>query len=159
MVSDAVAGPEAPVRRWQPVEAPVPVLLGAGAVVVALTVAGRLLGQTGPTPGSAGHDRDHGGGLHPARRVRGRRLPGHPLGRLMVLAGLAAALNALAVSWSALLLAAWLSQWTWWLPWRSSRSCCCSSQTASCRPRGGDRWLVVLVGALSSAPSRSRPPP
>ena len=46
-----------------------------------------------------------------------RRLPGHPLGRLMVLAGLAAALNALAVSWSALLVAAWLSQWTWWVPW------------------------------------------
>jgi two-component system NarL family sensor kinase len=117
MVSDAVAGPEAPVRRWQPVEAPVPVLLGAGAVVVALTVAGRLLGQTGPTPGTPSMTATMAVAFTPLGVFVSRRLPGHPLGRLMVLAGLAAALNALAVSWSALLVAAWLSQWTWWVPW------------------------------------------
>jgi hypothetical protein len=51
VASDALAGPDAPIGRWQPARAPLPVLLGAGAAIVALAIAGRLLGQTDATPG------------------------------------------------------------------------------------------------------------
>jgi signal transduction histidine kinase len=43
-------------------------------------------------------------------------VPRHPVGRLMVAAGAAAALALLAFSWAAWLPAAWLSQWAWWPP-------------------------------------------
>jgi signal transduction histidine kinase len=45
-----------------------------------------------------------------------RRVPGHPLGRLMLLSGVSATLATLAVCWSAYTGAAWVSQWLWWPP-------------------------------------------
>ncbi len=117
MTSDALAGPDAPVGRWQPARVPLPVLFGVGAAIVALAVAGRLLGQTDATPGTATMTATMAVAFTPLGVFVTRRLPRHPLGALMLLAGLAAALNALAVSWSTLLVAAWLSQWTWWVPW------------------------------------------
>jgi two-component system, NarL family, sensor kinase len=45
-----------------------------------------------------------------------RRRPGHPVGRLMLAAGLVASVAALSVAWSAWVPAAWLSQWAWWPP-------------------------------------------
>ncbi|WP_229068762.1 sensor histidine kinase [Actinoplanes sp. DH11] len=41
---------------------------------------------------------------------------GHVVGRLMILAGLAACVALLGASWSTALPAAWLSQWSWWPP-------------------------------------------
>ena len=96
---------------------PVPLLLVAGAGLVALAVAGRVLGWTGEQPGAATMTATMAAAFVPLGVFITRHLPGHPLGRLMTLAGLAAAVNALAVSWSAVLAAAWLSQWSWWVPW------------------------------------------
>ena len=98
-------------------DVPVAVLLVAGAALVALAGAGLLLGRSGPAPELTAMTATMAAAFTPLGVFVSRRLPGHPLGRLMVLAGLAAALNALAVSWSALLPAAWLSQWTWWVAW------------------------------------------
>lgn len=111
-----VAAPSAAGRR-RLADVPVPVLIGVGAGLVALVVAGRLLGRTGPTPGAATMTATMAAAFTPLGVFVARRLPGHPLGLLMLVAGLAAAVNAVAVAWSALLAAAWLSQWTWWVPW------------------------------------------
>jgi signal transduction histidine kinase len=44
-------------------------------------------------------------------------VPGHPVGRLMVAAGLVSAVAVLALSWPRLTPVAWLSQWLWWPPY------------------------------------------
>ncbi|QDY11509.1 sensor histidine kinase [Micromonospora sp. HM134] len=44
-------------------------------------------------------------------------LPGHPVGRLMLAAGLVAGTAVLALSWPALTPVAWLGQWLWWPPY------------------------------------------
>lgn len=44
-------------------------------------------------------------------------LPGHPVGRLMLAAGLVAGTAVLALSWPAVTPLAWLGQWLWWPPY------------------------------------------
>ncbi|MBW4705506.1 sensor histidine kinase [Micromonospora sp. RL09-050-HVF-A] len=44
-------------------------------------------------------------------------LPGHPVGRLMLAAGLVAGAAVLALSWPAVTPLAWLGQWLWWPPY------------------------------------------
>ena len=44
-------------------------------------------------------------------------VPGHPVGRLMLAAGLGATVAVLALSWSSWLPLAWLGQWLWWPPY------------------------------------------
>ncbi|MFY1635066.1 histidine kinase [Solwaraspora sp. WMMB335] len=44
-------------------------------------------------------------------------MPGHPVGRLMLAAGLTATVEVVALSWSAWLPLAWLAQWLWWPPY------------------------------------------
>ena len=66
-------------------------LLGAGAAIVALAIAGRLLGQTDATPGTATMTATMAVAFTPLGVFVTRRLPRHPLGALMLLAGLAAA--------------------------------------------------------------------
>ncbi|MBN9101402.1 MULTISPECIES: sensor histidine kinase [unclassified Pseudonocardia] len=95
---------------------PVPVLAAAAAVLVAAGVAGPLLGRSGPAPGTAAMPVTMALAFTPLGVFVTRRLRGHPLGRLMLLTGLGATVAALAVSWTAWLPAAWLSQWTWWPP-------------------------------------------
>ena len=123
---------------------PLPVLFGVGAAIGSATVAGRLLGQTDATPGTATMTATMAVAFTPLGCFVTRRLPRHPLGALMLLAGLAAALNAPAVSWSTLLVAAWLSQWTWWVPWALVPVLLLLFLDGQCRPtvalaRGGAR--------------------
>ena len=76
MTSDALAGPDAPVGRWQPARVPLPVLFGVGAAIVALAVAGRLLGQTDATPGTATMTATMAVAFTPLGVFVTRRLPG-----------------------------------------------------------------------------------
>lgn len=95
---------------------PVWVLVTAGTGLIAFGLAGVLAGQTGPAPGTAALPTSMAVAFTPLGVFVTRRLPGHPLGRLMLLAGLSATVAALAVAWAAVLPAAWLSQWSWWPP-------------------------------------------
>lgn len=95
---------------------PVPVLAAAVLAVVALGVCGPLTGHTAPDTNPAAMPVALAVGFAPLGTFVLRRRPGHPVGRLMLAAGLVATLAALAVAWSAWLPAAWLSQWAWWPP-------------------------------------------
>ncbi len=95
---------------------PVGVLAAAGVALVAFGAAGALAGQAGPAPGAAVLPTTMAVAFTPLGVFVTRRLPGHPLGRLMLAIGLCAAVAAVAVAWAATLPAAWLSQWTWWPP-------------------------------------------
>jgi signal transduction histidine kinase len=92
---------------------PVPFLFGGAAALVALAVAGTLLGQRGASPGPIGMTVALALSFGPLGIFVLRRLPGQLLGRLMISCGLTAAVAAVAVCWSALLVPAWLSQWLW----------------------------------------------
>lgn len=98
------------------VELPVWVLVTAGISLLAFGLAGVLSGQTGPVPGTAALPTSMAAAFTPLGVFITRRMPGHPLGRLMLLVGLSATVAALAVAWAATLPAAWLSQWSWWPP-------------------------------------------
>ncbi|GAA2544220.1 sensor histidine kinase [Pseudonocardia hydrocarbonoxydans] len=98
------------------VDLPVRVLVAAGIGLVAFGLAGVLTGQTGPVPGTAALPTSMAVAFTPLGVFVTRRMPGHPLGRLMLLVGLSATVAALAVAWAAALPAAWLSQWSWWPP-------------------------------------------
>jgi signal transduction histidine kinase len=95
---------------------PVPVLVGLGAAVAAAAAAGSLLGGSPPSPGSA-MTAVLALAFTPLAVLVLRRLPRHPLGRLMLAVGVTSALAAAAVSWSTLPAAAWLSQWLWLPAW------------------------------------------
>ncbi|WP_432904745.1 GAF domain-containing sensor histidine kinase [Micromonospora matsumotoense] len=97
--------------------APRRVLAGVGLVVAVLVLVGQW---RDPYPASLGPAALTGtiavaftalGGLVLAG------LPGQPVGRLMVAAGLVAGAAVLALSWSAVTPLAWLSQWLWWPPY------------------------------------------
>ena len=95
---------------------PVPVLVGLGAAAAAAAAAGSLLGGSPPSPGSA-MTAVLALAFTPLAVLVLRRLPRHPLGRLMLAVGATSALAAAAVSWSTLPAAAWLSQWLWLPAW------------------------------------------
>ncbi|MEU7980641.1 histidine kinase [Micromonospora sp. NPDC049081] len=93
------------------------VLAGAGLVVAGLVLAGQWWY---PQPAALGPAALTGtiavaftalGGLVLAG------LPGHPVGRLMLAAGLVAGAAVLALSWPAVTPLAWLGQWLWWPPY------------------------------------------
>ncbi|HEY5785031.1 MAG TPA: histidine kinase [Microlunatus sp.] len=88
----------------------------AVAGVVLLAATGRLLGEQGQTPGPVWMSVALAVSFTPLAWFVLRRAPGHPLGRLMAVTGLAATAATLAVCWSAFAPIAWLSQWLWWPP-------------------------------------------
>ena len=98
------------------VELPVPALAAAALGLIALALAGAVLGERGPTPGPVGMTATLAFTFAPFGVFVLRRLPGHPLGRLMLFTGVTAAVATLSVCWSALVPVAWLSQWSWWPP-------------------------------------------
>ncbi|WFG43618.1 sensor histidine kinase [Pseudonocardia alni] len=83
----------------------------AGIGAAALVGAGHLAGGTLPGPSAV-----LAAGFGPLGLFVLRRLPGHPVGRLMAGAGAAAAAGALATAWTTWTPAAWVSQWAWWPP-------------------------------------------
>jgi two-component system, NarL family, sensor kinase len=90
----------------------VPVLLALGAALAAAAAAGPLVAAPPPSPG-AEMPVVLALSFIPLAVLVLRRLPGHPVGRLMLLVGGLAYLAAAAVAWSAFLPAAWLSRWLW----------------------------------------------
>jgi signal transduction histidine kinase len=110
----AVSRPTTARRRL--VELPVAVLVGLGVVALAAAVAGYLLGGRDATPGPVALTAVLACSCAPLGIFVLRRLPGHPLGRLMTFSGVGAVAATLAVCWSSWLPAAWLSQWAWWPP-------------------------------------------
>jgi two-component system, NarL family, sensor kinase len=101
-------------RRW--VALPVPVLVGIAIAATASVTIGFITGQTDDPPGSAVTAATAAVTFTPLGVFIMRRLPGHRLGPLMTAVGLSAAVAALSVAWSSWLAAAWLSQWSWWVP-------------------------------------------
>jgi two-component system, NarL family, sensor kinase len=89
-------------------------LLGLG--LIALTVAGRVLDVGDPTGGPFAVSATLALSFTPMGLLVLVASPGHRVGRLMVAAGLAAAVASLAMSWSGWLPLAWLGQWAWWPP-------------------------------------------
>ena len=72
-------------------------------------------------------------------------VPGHPVGRLMLAAGLLATVAVIALSWSSWLPLAWLGQWLWWPPYTLV------FLALLVFPDGrlpGSRWRVVAVGLV-----------
>lgn len=100
----------------RPVELPGPALGASAVAVVAIGATGLLSGMSGPAPGSAALTASLALAFTPFGVFVARRMPGHPLGRLMLLVGATATVATLAVCWAALLPLAWLSQWSWWPP-------------------------------------------
>lgn len=98
------------------VDLPVPILGALGAALIGLAVAGVLLDQRGPHPGSVAMTATLALSFAPLGAFVLRRLPGHPIGRLMLLTGATAIVAAQSVCWSAAVPVAWLSQWSWWPP-------------------------------------------
>ena len=95
---------------------PVPVLGAIGFAVVLLGVGGVLTGHTASDANPAAMPVALAAGFTPLGVFVLRRRPGHPVGRLMLAAGLVASIAALSVAWSTWVPAAWLSQWAWWPP-------------------------------------------
>ncbi len=95
---------------------PLAVPLTVGVLVVILAVTGILLGQRVPGSGPIGMTVTMAGAFTPLAVLVLRRVPGHPLGVLMLLCGGLATGAVLAVCWSSLLVPAWFSQWLWLPP-------------------------------------------
>ncbi|GIJ27446.1 hypothetical protein Vqi01_26080 [Micromonospora qiuiae] len=75
-------------------------------------------------------------------------VPAHPVGRLMLAAGLVATVAVLALSWSSWLPLAWLGQWLWWPPYALV------FLALLVFPDGklpGPRWRVVAAGLVGCA--------
>ncbi|MEU6023299.1 histidine kinase [Micromonospora sp. NPDC047134] len=75
-------------------------------------------------------------------------VPGHPVGRLMLAAGLVATVAVLALSWSSWLPLAWLGQWLWWPPYTLVML------ALLVFPDGklpGPRWRIVAAGLIGCA--------
>lgn len=98
------------------VNLPVPVLVALGVALIALAASGPLLGKRGPVPEPIGMTATLAVTFAPLGVFVLRRLPGHPLGRLMLFTGATAAVATLSACWSAFVPMAWLSQWSWWPP-------------------------------------------
>ncbi|MFI9642993.1 sensor histidine kinase [Micromonospora sp. NPDC051925] len=100
-----------------PLSAPRRVLAAVGLVVAVLV----LIGQwRDPYPASAGPAALTGAIAISFTALGGLVLAGvprHPVGRLMVAAGLVAGVAVLALSWWTVTPLAWLSQWLWWPPY------------------------------------------
>ncbi|GAA3731654.1 hypothetical protein GCM10022225_11920 [Plantactinospora mayteni] len=101
-------------RRWPTRR--VAALVGA-AIVVALVVVGQYVSDRGLWVEQTGETAV----IAVAFTVLGVLvligMPGHLVGRLMLAAGGAASVAVLAESWGTWLPLAWLSQWTWWVPY------------------------------------------
>lgn len=91
-------------------------LIAGALAIAALAIAGVVLHERGPTPGPVWMTVTLALSFDPLAVFVLRRIPGHPVGRLMLLTGIAATIATLAICWSALLPLAWLSQWMWWPP-------------------------------------------
>ncbi|WP_307820988.1 sensor histidine kinase [Micromonospora humidisoli] len=93
------------------------VLAGAGLVVAGLVLAGQWWHPQPAALGPAALT----GTIAVAFTALGALvlagLPGHPVGRLMLAAGLVAGTAVLALSWPAVTPLAWLGQWLWWPPY------------------------------------------
>jgi signal transduction histidine kinase len=106
----------APVKPSRILALPVPVLLLSAAALTAAGTAGSVVATPAPSPG-VDMTVTLALAFTPLAVLVLRRLPGNPIGRLMLLAGGSATVAAAAVSWSAFLPAAWLSQWLWLPAW------------------------------------------
>lgn len=92
------------------------VLLLVAAILTAAGAAGFLVAEPAPSPGAA-MTVTLAVAFTPLAVLVLRRLPGNPIGRLMLLVGVLAALAAAAVSWSGFLPVAWSSKWLWLPAW------------------------------------------
>ncbi|MFY1691418.1 histidine kinase [Plantactinospora sp. WMMB782] len=101
-------------RRWPARR--VAALVGA-AVVVALAVTGQVINAGGTTLVLTGETAVIAVAFTAMGALTLVGVPGHLVGRLMLAAGGAASMAALAESWGNWLPAAWLSQWAWWPPY------------------------------------------
>lgn len=91
---------------------PVPVQLVAGAALAVVAAAGLLVAPPAPSPGAA-MTVTVAVAFLPLSVLVLRRVPGHPLGRLMLTVGALAYLASAAVGWSWWTPAAWASKWLW----------------------------------------------
>lgn len=118
MAPDRAPAGHSPLTAGRLVGLPVPVLAVPAAAVTALGVAGVALGRGVPsvapvTPVGAAF----AVAFVPFGIFVLRRVPGNPLGRLMLVGGLFAAVSAVSAAWSGVPPASWLVQWTWWPPY------------------------------------------
>ncbi|MHA6784518.1 sensor histidine kinase [Pseudonocardia saturnea] len=97
-------------------ELPPRTLLLIAAVLTAAGATGFLVAEPAPSPGAA-MTVTLALAFTPLAVLVLRRLPGNPIGLLMLLVGVLAAFAAAAVSWSAFLPVAWLSKWLWLPAW------------------------------------------
>lgn len=128
---------------------PVPVLLGAAAALAALAVAGPVLGAAGPVDArTAAVNVAFALSFTPLGVFVLRRLPDHPLGRLMLLGGGAAVVATLATAWSVLPPAQWLAEWTWTVPYAVVPVLLLLAPDGRLPSRRWRAPAVVLVGAV-----------
>lgn len=101
--------PLRPLRRWW--------LVGCGAVPVALVLLGLGWGQADPDVArSLWIPITVAVSFTPLALFILRQVPRHPIGRLMLTAGMTSTLDVIAICWSLWTPAAWLAQWLWWPP-------------------------------------------
>ncbi len=91
-------------------------LVGTGALLVGLALLGLALGPETSLIDSIWLPIALAVSYAPLALFVLRKLPEHPVGRLMLGTGLMATLSFLATAWSRWTPAAWLSQWLWWPP-------------------------------------------
>ena len=80
-----------------------------------------------------------------------RRLPGHPLGRLMLLGGVLATVSAVAGAWARVPVAGWLVQWTWWPPYAVIPLLLLLAPDGALPSSRWRPWLWLLVGSAGVA--------
>lgn len=124
----------------------------AGALAVLVVATAVLLGQF-----SGGTDADAGPvGISVALAISGTAMgavillavPRHPVGRLLLAAGVGAAVGAISVSWAHWEPVAWLSQWAWW-PSYGLLFLALLVFPDGRLPGRGWRWLAILLGAVT----------
>ncbi|WP_326550363.1 GAF domain-containing sensor histidine kinase [Micromonospora sp. NBC_01813] len=96
-------------RRW--------LLAGATTTVALLVLAGQLHQSDGALFGPSALTAVFAAAFTALGGLVLAGVPGHPVGRLMLVAGLLAAAETVALSWSSWLPLAWLAQWLWWPPY------------------------------------------
>ncbi|TWJ21274.1 GAF domain-containing sensor histidine kinase [Micromonospora endolithica] len=97
------------VRRWP--------LAGAAAAVALLVLAGHFQQRDGALLGPSSLTAVFAAAFTACGGLVLAGVAGHPVGRLMLAAGLLAVGETLALSWSSWLPLAWLAQWLWWPPY------------------------------------------